>query len=363
MHELIEHTQQSRSVEDRLAMLEAVIEQIPEGLVIVDAAARPIRANPEALRIFGASSLDDPRLVAWRALDAYSADGKQMRNEDWPLARALRGQTVKEERVEFSGPAPVVLEISTAPMFGPDGAITGALGLYRDVTTRERTERAERDFVTNAAHELQSPLAAILSAIEVLQAGAKEEEPQRDVFLAHIEREANRLARLARALLVLARTQIGLEAPRDELVALRPLLDHIAKGLRLASDVHLEVECREELAAVTNRELVEEAIVNLAENAAKQTQTGRIVLSAEAVAGAIEIAVSDTGPGIPVGERPRIFERFYRADQTRSGFGLGLSIVRSAAEALHGEVEVDSKVGAGTTMRLTIPNAARLVDQ
>ncbi len=205
---------------------------------------------------------------------------------------------VTGERYEVVlGDRRAILEVSTAPVIGPSGEQTGAVAVMRDATVRERAERAERDFVTNAAHELQSPLAAIVSAIEVLQAGAKD-GPERDVFLGHIEREADRLARLVRALLVLARTQIGMEAPRDELVALCPLLEEIRAGLRVPSGVELVIDCPGELAVVTNRELVEQAVVNLAENAAKQTESGRIVLSgADLGEGTVEIAVSDTGPG------------------------------------------------------------------
>jgi signal transduction histidine kinase len=231
------------------------------------------------------------------------------------------------------------------------------------VTTRERTEQAERDFVTNAAHELQSPLAAIVSAVEVLQSGAKD-GPERDIFLAHIEREADRLARLARALLILARTQIGLEAPRDEIVGVHALLTDVATALHVGKGVELDVSCPEDLAMLTNRELVEQAMLNLAENAAKHTKSGMIVLSARARKGRlIELAVSDTGPGISAAERSKVFDRFYRADGDGTpGFGLGLAIVRAVATALEGELELDSAVEVGTTFRLRIPGAAKLVE-
>ncbi|HEV2902897.1 MAG TPA: ATP-binding protein, partial [Gaiellaceae bacterium] len=113
----------------------------------------------------------------------------------------------------------------------------------------------------------------------------------------------------------------------------------------------------------TNRELVEQAVVNLAENAAKQAGTGRIVLSgADAGGGGVEITVSDTGPGIAPAERSRVFGRFYRADaDTKPGFGLGLAIVRAVADALDGELELDSEVGTGTTIRLRLPKAAAMV--
>jgi two-component system phosphate regulon sensor histidine kinase PhoR len=323
-----------------------------------------VHANADAHRMLQHQPAEARDLRSWRDTEAYHLDGRRLQPDEWPLARTLAtGEVVNGEKYEVVlGGRRGILEISTAPIVSADGELTGALAIFQDVSTQEQSERAERDFVTNAAHELQSPLAAIVSAIEVLQAGAKD-GPQRDVFLGHIERAADRLARLVRALLILARTQSGLEAPRDELVALCPLLAEVSSVLTLSPAVELELDCPDDLAVVTNRELVEQALVNLAENAAKQTRTGRILLRARESPGArVEVTVADTGPGIPATDRLRVFERFYRSDRSPSqGFGLGLAIVRAVADALEGEVELDSAPGAGTTVTLRIPNAASMV--
>lgn len=350
----------ARADQERI-LLEAVVDNIPAGILVVDAEGKPVIANREALRLFGFEGTAD--LAQWREIEAYRLDGLPLEETDVPLARTLAtGEVVQAEVYELVvGGRHVIHEISTAPV-GAAGERNGGLAVIRDVTLRHQSERAERDFVTNAAHELQSPLAAIVSAIEVLQAGAKD-RPERDMFLAHIERESERLARLVRALLILARTQVGVEAPRDEIVALCPLLQEVGAGLAVSGGVQLEIDCPKELGVLTNRELVEQAVVNLAENAAKHTESGRITLSAKELAdGAVEIAVADTGSGIAAAERPRVFERFYRADADGvPGFGLGLAIVRAVAEALEGELELDSTSGAGTVIRLRIPKAATML--
>ncbi len=356
--------ERTSALEEQWALLRAVVENIPAGLVVTNQDGIPHMANTEAVRILGADAIDASIFSNWREIEVYRLDGSRVELEDWPISRTLAsGAVVTAERYEvvLEGRRPI-LEISTAPVVSVSGERTGAVAVFRDVTVRERAERAERDFVTNAAHELQSPLAAIVSAIEVLQRGAKD-GPERDVFLGHIERESDRLARLVRALLVLARTQTGVEAPRDELVALCPLLEELGAALRVPSGVELKVDCPRDLAVVTNRELLEQAVVNLAENAAKHTGTGRIVLSgAEGGGGAVVIVVSDTGPGIAAAERSRVFGRFYRADADQTaGFGLGLAIVHAVADALDGELELDSQVGTGTTIRLRLPNAAAMV--
>lgn len=230
-----------------------------------------------------------------------------------------------------------------------------------EATAEAREESAQREFVTNAAHELQSPLAAIVSAIEVLQAGAKD-TPERDIFLGHIERASARLARLARALLILARVQTGAEAPRTELVALQPLLSDIASQLRSVETVTIEVSCPPDAAAVTNRELLEQVLLNVAENAAKYTGHGRIQLAAEVSGGQAEIRVSDTGRGIPWEEQDRVFDRFFRGEGTgEAGSGLGLAIARTAVEAVGGHVDLQSAPGEGTTVRVRLPLGASML--
>jgi two-component system, OmpR family, phosphate regulon sensor histidine kinase PhoR len=343
-------------------LLEAIVENIPVGLAVVDENETPLIVNDEALRAFGK---DDPAdFAGWYKAEAYRLDGTPVHPDERPIARTLAtGEIVHGEVLELViDGRRAIFEISTAPIVDASGERRGGLSVFRDVTVREQTERAERDFVTNAAHELQSPLAAIVSAIEVLQAGAKD-SPQRDVFLDHIEREAARLARLVRALLILARTETGVEPPRDELVALASLLEKVGQSLRIFSGVKLEVECPEELAALTNGELLEQAVVNLADNAAKMTRSGRIMLAARATDdGVVEISVSDTGPGISAADRQRIFERFYRAADESPGFGLGLAIVRAITDALAAELDFESIPGAGTTVRLRLPRAASMVE-
>jgi two-component system phosphate regulon sensor histidine kinase PhoR len=354
------------ALEGQRSLLAAVIENIPDGILVVDVDRRPILVNQEALRLFGLEPEDaSAAFSTWDELELFRLDGTRVAHGERPIGRALREGLVTDPEVYevvVKG-RHALFEVSAAPVVSALGERVGALAVLRDVTIRERTEQAERDFVTNAAHELQSPLAAIVSAVEVLQAGAKN-GPERDMFLGHIEREADRLARLARALLILARTQIGVEAPRDELVGACALLGEIAAGLKLRDGVAVEVDCDADLAMVTNRELVEQALINLAENAAKQTREGTIVLGAARVTERlVELTVTDSGPGILPAERSKVFQRFYRADGDDSiGFGLGLAIVRAVAEALEGELELDSTVGEGTTMRLRVPGAARLVE-
>jgi signal transduction histidine kinase len=192
----------------------------------------------------------------------------------------------------------------------------------------------------------------------VLQAGAKDDAVERDRFLAHIERESARLARLARALLTLARAHAGQERPRAEPVALAPLLQEVADDLRPRADVAVEVECAPDLAANVNRDLLEQALRNLGENAAKHTSAGRVVLRAHGDGKGLRVEVEDTGIGMSADTQRHVFDRFYRgSDRDAEGFGLGLAIVRQAVRSLDGRVELDSAPGMGTRVRLVLEHA------
>jgi signal transduction histidine kinase len=342
------------------ALLDSIVETIPAGVVAVETeTGRLVLANDEARRIFGTPDADT---AVW---SARRSDGTAYRVEDWPAPRARRdAETAAGELVEITRPDGVrlLLDVRSVPVPVPTaaGGVALAVAMFQDVTVRERRERAEREFVTNAAHELLTPLAAITSSIEVLQGGAKDDPEQRDRFLAHAEREVARLGRLSRALLILARAQMGTEEPRGELVPLAPLLRDVAEGLRPYPEVTVDVDCPSDLALVANRALAAQALVNVGDNAAKFTRAGAIHLRARAVDEArVVVEISDSGPGIAGGEEARIFERFYRAPDSppREGFGLGLAIARQAVEAVGGAIEVSSRAGQGTTVALTWPGA------
>jgi two-component system phosphate regulon sensor histidine kinase PhoR len=227
-----------------------------------------------------------------------------------------------------------------------------------DLTEQERRELAEREFVSNAAHELRTPLTTIIGAVEVLQSGAKEDPLERDRFLGHIEREAARLARLARALLTLARAHAGQERPRREPVQLSPLLSEVAADLRPRDGVAVEVDCAPGIAASVNRDLLEQALRNLGENAVNHTADGRVVLRSYAAGRTIYVEVEDTGVGMTADTQQHVFDRFFRGQgRDAEGFGLGLAIVRQAVRSLDGRIELDSAPGKGTRVRIVLERA------
>jgi PAS domain S-box-containing protein len=244
---------------------------------------------------------------------------------------------------------------------GVPGGHDAALLLLHDVTAVERQRRAEQEFVTNAAHELRTPIAAIGGALDVLEQGADEVESDRRLFLGHIRTETDRLARLVASLLLLARIQTGQEVPSLELVAVAPLLDEVAQSLEPSDGVSVHVACDARVAALADVELLRQAVWNLAVNAVRHTAHGEIRLEGRDLGRISEIEIRDTGSGMSEETRARADDRFYRS-QRRSGdgFGLGLPISIAIAGALGGRLTIESELGVGTRVRVHVPSA-RLV--
>jgi len=326
---------------DRLRML---LERLHEGVVTVDQDLAVHFANNEARRLLGVRLAEGDTLPEpWEGFSLREfVHG--LFDDDASLAQAHVRQG--EERA---------LGLVGIPA-QPEGDTV--LIVLDDLTEQERRELAEREFVANAAHELRTPLTTIIGAVEVLQAGAKENEDERDRFLAHIEREAARLGRLAHALLALARAHAGQEKPRLEPTLLEPILRDVAADLRPRDGVTVEVDCAAGLAANVNRDLLEQALRNLGENAAKHTPSGQVVLRAYAAGRNVRVEVEDTGIGMSGVTQQHVFDRFYRgADRDPEGFGLGLAIVRQAVRSLDGRIELDSAPGEGTRFRIVLERA------
>jgi two-component system, OmpR family, phosphate regulon sensor histidine kinase PhoR len=234
------------------------------------------------------------------------------------------------------------------------------LVVVRDRTDEMRKEFAERDFVSNAAHELRNPLAGISGAIEVLQRGANDDPQAQDHFLARLAEDAERMNRLTRALLTLARVEsvgTGETEVVDVPAAVRDAVEAVEAptGIRLLADVSPEV-----IAANGDPTLLRQVLVGLLTNACKHTiPPGTVTVRGRLEGEDVVMEVIDTGTGIPTAEIERIFERFYRRDESRKheGFGLGLAIARRMVDVMDGEIGATSVEGEGSTFWVRLPAA------
>jgi signal transduction histidine kinase len=237
-----------------------------------------------------------------------------------------------------------------------------AVLMIEDVTARERRHRAQREFVANAAHELLTPLTGIVGAAHVLESGGKVDPETRDRFISHIARQCDRLARIARSLLVLARARSGEEPPRPELLPLRSLIANALEAAGLNDeDVHVEVDqdVDEMLSVFVDPDLAEQALTNLLANARRHSGEHPLGITAHDSAGhMVEIRIVDRGIGIFPEQLDRIQRRFATgAGRDSTGFGLGLSIAAQALELIDGTLSFESTPGEGTCAFVGLPSA------
>jgi two-component system, OmpR family, phosphate regulon sensor histidine kinase PhoR len=328
------------ALEDERDRLQRILERLHDGVIAVNADDIIEFANPTAYSFAGDGQLaaGTPIAEPWPDIDLREV-----------ITDARRGSGALERRFAHGGRTFDL--VAVAPAHG-QGTVMLVL---TDVSERERRERAEREFVANAAHELRTPTAAILSSIEALQDGAREDPSTQRRFLDHIEREARRLSRLSAAMLTLARAQTGAEEVQLSPIPLKPVLEDAISSIEFG-DVRVHVACPEGAQTSANADLAYHLFSNLLSNAAKHGAHAVRIDVSQNGRGTV-ITVRDDGRGIAPEDQERVFDRFFRVGGRDSdGFGLGLAIVRDVVTALGGEVHATGG-GSGTTVEVTLPAA------
>jgi len=324
---------------DQLGLL---LEQLHEGVLAVDRRLRIRYANANARALLPGVVLEADAPLP----DTY---------EDLPLRRVAQGlfapgAAVAEARARRDDGA--TLSLVGVPAAASDFAVL----VLADITEQERRRRAEREFVTNASHELRTPVTAIASAVEALKAGAQDSPESRERFVDLIGRQAARLTRLTSALLTLARAETRQEELQLEPVELEEVLREVAASADAADGVAVRVECPRPVVAVAQRDIVEQVVASLVGNALKHAASDEIVLRARLADSRAVIEVADSGPGIPPAVQERMFDRFYSGGPgRRDGFGLGLAIAHASTEAIGGRLTIHSAAGRGTTATVVLP--------
>jgi two-component system, OmpR family, phosphate regulon sensor histidine kinase PhoR len=341
---------------------EAVLGSMIEGVLAIDARQRIVSINRAAADLLGldpdsairrplqeAVRNPDLRRFALRAIDCREPV------EDDLLLRGLRDRTIR------------VRGTALRDLSGEGGAVI----VLNDVTDIQRLENVRRDFVANVSHELKTPIASIKGFVETLLDGAADDPADSRRFLDIVAKQADRLESIIEDLLSLSRIEQSEDAgdlPLERTRIATVLAEVSAECGPRASDrsIRLDVACDELLEADVNAPLLEQAAINLVDNAIKYSDAGKTVwisavLEPAASGGrsALVISVRDEGCGIEGEHLPRLFERFYRVDPARSrklgGTGLGLSIVKHIVQAHGGTIAVESRPGVGSTFTIRLP--------
>lgn len=349
--------QLARTISDlRVAKAQAdtVIETLGEAVVVIDPATRVVLLNPSAAELFQFdrhSAVGMPVLYVTRSNELLQA-----------CLQAVQGRKKVRLEVRLRFPQDRYLLASVAPASPDSPPGLGAVMVLNDVTHLRRLEAIRSEFVANASHELQTPVAAIKALAETMADAPEDPETIRR-FLPQLISQADRLSALIRNMLDLAAAEAGTAVGRFDEVALGELVAEVMADCRPLAEqrqVALETDVPSDVVVNTDRSALRRILSNLLDNAVKYTDGGgRAGIRASRDDGRTVISVWDTGVGIPHADLPRIFERFYRVDKARSralgGTGLGLAIVKHLAEALGGEVTVASKLGKGSTFTVILP--------
>lgn len=339
---------QMKALEDARAELAAIMQNMQEGMILLDKHAAVLSINESAAHIFGVSVLDSVGqnlLAVDRDADLHERVQQALEGEGGTL-RMQRGKRQYE------------LYISPVQK---DKAVCGAVILLLDVTERFAAEEGRREFSANVSHELKTPLTSISGFAEIILDGIA--QPQ-DVqhFAGMICKESARLLALVNDILELSRLDEGQSMGPKEKVALLPLLRELREEFRMAAEKKqlMLTVVGEDAAVYGYPMLLREMFFNLIDNAVKYTPAGgKVAVTVEADETDVRCTVSDTGIGIPKEHQVHVFERFYRVDKSHSrqtgGTGLGLAIVKHAAQLHHAEVKLESCVGDGTKVQVIFP--------
>ena len=330
------------------ARLSTILDQLTDAVLISDADGRVQFANPAAEKLFGSP-------LAGRSV--VEAIRRHQLADAWRRCRETgEAQT---ESVEVVG-SRHFLQLIVVPDRDTRG---GTLLLVQDLTRVRRLETVRRDFISNLSHELRTPLASLKALTETLQDGALADEEAAPRFLGRIVTEVDALTQMAQELLDLSKIESGqvelVLRKVDPMSVLRSACERMRVQAERAG-VNLVVETATPPNVKADASRLEQVLVNLIHNAVKFTRRGgSVTLSASEEDGAVVFAVSDSGVGIPSDELPRIFERFYRVEKSRtgSGTGLGLSIAKHIVEAHGGQIWAESEVGNGSVFYFVIPLA------
>ena len=323
----------------------AIVDSMIEGVISSDAKGRIVTANPAVRRLLGYGETDQlPDLpLLFRAKEAREA-----------LDSVLMGESIADREITL-GERTYLLNARPLPT-------GGAVVVLHDLTRLKRLETVRRDFVANASHELKTPLTAISGYAETLLADDAGPDITRK-FLETILSNAQRMQRLVDDQLDLSRIESGAWSPNTGHVAIEPAAReawNLATGAGSEAPALVVALAPEAMWVTADTDALRQIFRNLFENAIRHTPpSGRVTVTATREETGLRLSVADTGTGIASEHLPRIFERFYRVDPSRSreqgGTGLGLAIVKHLVEGHGGRVSAESTLGVGTTIQMSWP--------
>jgi two-component system phosphate regulon sensor histidine kinase PhoR len=346
-----------KTVVEQRNELRAVLSSMVEGVIAVDMDEHIINMNEAAAQMLKTSPSDAQN----RSIQEVARNTALLQF----VANALSSQQAFEGDIALQADGRRILNGHGTVLHDSEGRRIGALIVLNDVTRLRKLENIRREFVGNVSHEIKTPITAISGFVETLRAGSIKDPEDTERFLAIIMKHVKRLNTIIEDLLSLSRIEEKAEKREVEL-ATANVKDVLRTAIQLcevkaaSKQIQLELACNEDIMAEINHQLLEQAVVNLLDNAVKYSNKGSVIeVKAEQTDDETIISVKDQGCGIEKEHLSRLFERFYRVDKARSrklgGTGLGLAIVKHIVQAHRGNVTVDSTPGKGSTFSIHLP--------
>jgi two-component system phosphate regulon sensor histidine kinase PhoR len=342
---------------NRSMELEAVHSSMQEGVIAIDNSERIITVNDAAADIFGFSAL---KLKARYILEI----ARHFELQKF-IQNALATHEPIEEDIVISGDEEMILNIHSTALYETGGQRMGTLIIFHDITWMRRLEQMHKDFAANVSHELKTPLTTIKGFVETLQQMLSINDIKESrSFLNIIEKNVNRMIDLINDLLALSKLErlqgTVIEFELHNISALiQNAVGNCKSGIE-AKEMSVHVDCPDDLTAMLDPILMEQAVINILDNAVKYSAQGKpIRISAKNRGPHIDIMIQDNGNGIQKEHLSKIFNRFYRIDRARSrnegGTGLGLAIVKHIVQYHNGKIDVTSTRGEGSCFTISIP--------
>ncbi|MBT8331789.1 MAG: cell wall metabolism sensor histidine kinase WalK [Deltaproteobacteria bacterium] len=337
--------------------LETVLASMLEGVIAIDTEERVISINQAGGQLFE----NEPISCQGKSIQEVIRSPALQQF----IRKALKNMRPAEEDIIVFQNEERIIAAKSSPLLDANQQQMGALVVFNDVTQLRRLENMRRDFVANVSHEIKTPLTAIKGFVETIQQGKVETLEEKERFLAIVQKHVDRINTIVEDLLTLSKIEQEDESQkiRFENVKLEDVFQsaiQICRPKAEEKNIRIDLECKKEISAAIDPTLMEQALVNLLDNALKYSEPeSTILVKLHYENSEMIISVQDHGIGIAQKHLSRLFERFYRVDKARSremgGTGLGLAIVKHIAQAHGGHVAVESKLGEGSRFRIHLP--------
>ncbi len=338
--------------------LETVLASMLEGVIAVDSEERIVSINRAAAQLFD----NEPTTCQGKSIQEVIRSPALQQF----IQSALNNPNPAEEDITVYQNEERVIDVKSSPLLDAGQQQIGTLVVFNDVTQLRRLENMRRDLVANVSHEIRTPLTAIKGFVETLQQGKVDKAEENSRFLGIIQKHVDRLNSIVEDLLALARIeqkdeQKEINFEPAKIVDVCQAAIHLCQPKAEEKKIRIDLDCEKDTTGIIDPSLIEQAVVNLLDNALKFSEPQSTVLvKSHQQNSEVIISIQDHGIGIAQKHLPRLFERFYRVDKARSrkmgGTGLGLAIVKHIAQAHGGHVMVESQLGEGSRFSIHLPH-------